>query len=170
MEVFKGKITNGKTQLNKGELPRFYKWLAENEGADFELREWKPTTWSKRKFFEGPVTQYFFYQHEPGAFDNFHEAREALKLECNPVRVKGITPGFAVTGAGSTANKPDKWFAAFLERIHHDVFLANGYEFPDPENYQEWLDSAPGPGEAYPPLELLVKNYKRKVQENAKQA
>lgn len=165
MEVFRGKIKDGVLKFFKADMQRLEKFYRENEGADVELRDWKPTNYSKRKFFEGPVTQYFFYQHEPGAFENFKEAREALKLECNPVRVKGITPGFAITAGGSTAEKSDKWFANFLERIQHQVFLPNGYEFPDSEEYNAWINSAPGIGEVYPPVELLAKNYKRKLDE-----
>ena len=159
MVIFRGKIIGGKTVINKGDVEAFHRWCSMNEGEDFEIREFKPISYSKRKFFEGPVTQYFFYQHDPGVFDNFREAREALKLAANPVLVKMLTGG-GVTAPGSTVDKSDKWFAAFLERIHHDVFLANGYEFPDPDDYAEWCNSAPSPYEVYPPLEQMIRNYK----------
>ena len=107
-------------------------------------------------FFEGPITQYFFYQHEKGVFDNFREAREALKLELNPKYIKNVK-GKSVITAGSLEKvyESNRATTVLLEKAQ-DFFMQNGYIFPDSEDYKKWRDSAPGPDEVYPPLQKLA--------------
>lgn len=166
MSIFLGKIQKtGKvegitlgTQFNYG---RFHDWAEKHQGkvVRIELRE--PISINKRRFFEGAVVHYFFYQHGIGVFKDFSEARECLKREFNPVFVKRLD-GSVETQGGSTEKKSNEWFGVFLEKIQ-DYFMQQGYEFPDPEQYKKWVESAPLPGEVYPPLERLIEIYKKQT-------
>ncbi len=164
MEIFKATVKEGQPTLLGYEADRWRKWAKENEGHELEVRQFRRMTYNQRKFFEGPVSQYFFYQHDPGAYQNFKEARDTLVLEAYPIKVRTLKGEWVVKG-GSTANKTDKWMSALIDRIHHQIFEPNGYEFPDPQEYENWINSAPMGMEIFPPLKLLKENYERRLKE-----
>ena len=164
MTTFKAKINDkasvqGITLGSGFSYARFHDWALKYQGKYLKLELDEPISGNKRRFFEGAVVPYFFYQHSIGVFEDFKDARECLKREFNPVFVKRFN-GSIETQGGSTSGKSDKWFAAFLEKIQ-DRFMREGYEFPDSEDYKKWEDSAPDPGEIYPPLKRLVDDYKK---------
>lgn len=136
------------------------------EGKKIKIAEDEDTTPKLRKFFEGAVVKYFFYQHE--AFTNFKEARESLKLEFNAEKVLNLKTGNYQMQGGSTSGKSLKWWSneqknGFLDRIER-YFIDNGYEYPDSEAYNEWLEKeTPSINEIYPPLKKIIEAYKAKA-------
>lgn len=109
-----------------------------------------------RRYFEGAVVPYVFYQHPQAGWKTFRDAREALKLE--------FLGAFIITLAGERVK------SAISSKVRNDRFKRfvtdvtnwmneNGLEVPDPEAYKRWRDSAPIPGEVYPPLARLKQKY-----------
>lgn len=148
--------------MEMGELSKalLHDWIRANPGRKIRIECQEPPSYSMRKFFEGAVVQYFFYQHNRGAFRDFRDSRESLKLEFNPTWIINAAGRRQMIG-GSTAGKSKDWWVAFLDRIQ-DYFMQSGYEFPDSEEYKKWVRSAPLVDEIFPPLRRLIALYKRK--------
>lgn len=109
----------------------------------------KPTA-NMRRFFEGAVVPSVFYQNPKSGWESFKDAREALKLEFLGGYARGLD-GKTIRVSKSTTELSKKRFTAFLEEVLRWM-EENGMEMPDPEDYKAWRDSAPSPGEIYPPL------------------
>ena len=107
-------------------------------------------TGEKRRFFEGALIPAIFYQLPHSGWENFKEAREAIKLEFLPGWTK-TTDGERVKYARSTAGLSNAQFGDLIETIIRWM-EQQGMEVPDPEAYLAWKDSAPPPGEIYPQL------------------
>jgi len=133
----------------------------EHKGAPVILEIDDAPTSEMRRFFEGAVVPYVFYQHPTSDWETFRDAREALKVEFLPVYTKTIS-GDRVKLSQSTAALSKAKFTAFLETVLRWM-EQNGFEVPDSEDYKKWRDSAPGVGEVYPPLRRLIDNYKKNI-------
>lgn len=151
-----------RARVQDGEF-RFSSFLA--EAKFFELAEGKEVvitiddkpTANMRRFFEGAVVPSVFYQNPHSGWENFKDAREALKLEFLGGYSKGLD-GKTIRVSRSTTELSKSRFIAFLETVVRWM-EENGFELPDPEDYKAWRDSAPSPGEIYPPLLRLKKRY-----------
>lgn len=131
----------------------------EHKGKDVVMEiDDKPTS-NMRRFFEGAVVPYTFYQHPDSGWETFRDAREALKVEFLPSYVKTIK-GDKIKTARSTTGLSKARFTKFLETVLQWL-EENGYEVPDSEDYKNWRDSAPGVGEVYPPLARIAEQYRR---------
>jgi len=106
-----------------------------------------------RRFFEGAVVPYVFYQ-SGAAWSDFRECREALKLEFLPSWARDLR-GNRVKLARSTTELSKAGFQRFLEDVLRWMEL-QGMEVPDAEEYKRWRDSGPLEGETYPPLKRLI--------------
>jgi hypothetical protein len=109
-----------------------------------------------RRFFDGAVVRYWFFQNPHAGWKTFEDARDNLKLRWNP-RHTTDQDGKFVTVPGSTMMSR-KRFAAMLETMNKD-WAEEAYEYPDPEAYKLWQDSAPAPDAVYPPLQALIDKY-----------
>lgn len=132
------------------------RFMGKNEGAYLIIQVDDEPTAQMRRFMEGAIVPYYFYQNPKSGWTNFKECREALKLAHNFTFVND-REGKSQRTALSTSMTKEK-FKEFLGRIERD-FQENGFEFPDSEAYRAWTDSAPGVGEVYPPLEALKQRY-----------
>lgn len=144
----------------------FERMKRENEGKELRVEPDNEDVDQMQKFFSGPVCRYFFYQHERGVFQNFAEVRETLKLEANPKRVYNLKTRRYDTQGGSTQGHSKRWWqnskeTGFLDKVQR-MFQQNGYEFPDSEDYKDWLKRAPAADEVYPPLQRLIEIYNKR--------
>lgn len=115
-----------------------------------------------QRFFSGAVAKYFFYQHEKGVFQNFAEAREALKLYGNPIRAYDLKTKKWIISAGTTTGKTVKWWdEKFLPRLEY-IFNQSGYLYPDSTEYNDWAKRGPAKNEIFPPLLMLIEQYNKK--------
>lgn len=105
-----------------------------------------------RRFFEGAVVPYVFYQ-SGAAWSDFRECREALKLEFLPSWARDLH-GDRVKVARSTADLSKAAFRRFLEEVLRWM-ETNSMDLPDADEYRRWRESAPAKGEIYPPLQRL---------------
>lgn len=156
-------------QANKnGELvygPKAERLLREvakrNPGKIFKTELDDRPTLEMIRFFH-IVVLYFLYQHEPGVFQNFDEARESIKLQYNPKTAINEEGERVVVGGSMTdVFKSKRKTHAMLERVERG-FMENGYEYPDSEAFHEWLLTIPGPEEVYPPLQRLIDRFNSK--------
>lgn len=152
----RGRILRGKIQFGSAFVEQ--RFLAKNEGAYLIVQIDDEPTAEMRRFYEGAVVPYYFLQNPQSGWKDFRECREALKLEHNFTFVKDRT-GKSHKVSMSTSVSKEK-FKEFIGKCERD-FMENGFEWPDPEAYKAWQDSAPGPGETYPPLEALKEKYER---------
>ena len=118
----------------------------------------KPSS-QMRRFFEGAVVPYVFYQHPAAGWETFRDAREALKAEFLPAYAKSLK-GDRVKIARSTASLSKAKFRIFVETVLRWL-EENEYEVPDSEDYKRWENSAPGPDEVYAPLQRIIDKYKK---------
>lgn len=159
MRAIIAQAKEGRMEISEFNKAQLNDWLKANPGKKIRIEPQEPPTYNLRKFFEGPVTQYFFYQHKKGIFENFREAREALKLELYPVWVKDLN-GNRLKMGGSTAGRNKEWWMVFLEKAQ-DLFMTCGYEFPNSEDYKKWIESAPDINEVYQPLQRLIETHNK---------
>lgn len=125
----------------------------------------KPTS-NMRRYFEGAVVPAVFYQHPHSGWENFKDAREALKLEFLPNYTKSIK-GRKVRYSRSTTELSKAGFTKFLDAITRWM-IENELEMPDPEDFKAWRDSAPSTGSIYPPVARLKEVYTKAINAVAK--
>lgn len=150
-------VING--QINFGtpaRAARIQEMLKANEKQYFYITRDDRESDHMRRFFEGAVVPYYFYQNPNSGWENFEEAREALKLEHN-FRYVNDKEGKRQKISRSTM-MPKYLFVEFLGKVQRD-FEENGFEYPDAEAYKSWEDTAPAPGEEYDPLKKLKAKY-----------
>ena len=152
---------------NEGEIyltPVQKEYLKKHVGKQVVITLDERTNLEMIGFFEGAVVPYFFYQSGI-AFKDFSDSRECLKLEFYPIKVTNLR-GDIVKIAGSMAKlyESKERMKLFLDKIQH-YFADQEFEFPNSEDYKKWRDNAPGPEEIYPPLQSLIDNH-RKILEN----
>lgn len=111
---------------------------------------------AKRRFFEGAVTAYWFYQNPRSKWKTLLEARENLKLRWN-AKETFDTEGNSVFLPQST-KMSNKRFGEMLSEMQDD-WAEEGYEWPDPEAYDAWLLTNPPPGVEFPPVVRLKEKY-----------
>ena len=119
----------------------------------------------KRRFIEGAIKPYFFYQHLPGVYKDFREAREGLKWACDYTKFEVDHRGMRreVTRSMNDIYASTKKCVWFIDQC--DVyFKENGYRFPDPDHFKEWENSSPLAGAVYPPLQKLLTAYAQLVE------
>jgi hypothetical protein len=138
----------------------FAQFARENDGkrAKFILDE--EISYDMRKFFEGAVAPYFFFQSEV-AYNSISEAREALKMEFGKKIYQKNIKGATLIVPISTA----KYNKADMQNLLDNIlryFQENGFEFPDSPDYLAWRDSAPAIGQIYPGLDRLKKIWENK--------
>ncbi len=165
MSHFIAQIINSKPELNHGDNTtnhaRFGDFLKANERKFLKIELVEPPVFSLKKFFEGPVVQYYFYQHGLKVpFRDFRDARESLKLLFNPIKIITST-GDVKTVPGSLSGKNAKFYDLFLKNIEK-YFKENKYEFPNSQEYNDWIKTAPSVNELYKPVIHLVEVYKKK--------
>jgi hypothetical protein len=118
---------------------RFKQFATEHVGSEIKLRANDETSREMRGFFEGAVVPYFFYQHfDQGIqiYENEDAAREALKLEFNPMWILDMK-GQRIKSAGSTIELNKQEFREFVAKIIQWM-EQQGYEIPDSEDYKRW--------------------------------
>lgn len=130
--------------------------LKQFAGRDVNCQVDTRETPEKRRFFEGPITAYWFYQNPKSGWRNMQEARDNLKLRWN-ARDTFMADGSPVRIPMST-KITNKRFADMLLQIQHD-WDEEGYEFPDPEAFKEWEATDPSIGAEYPPVLRLKEKY-----------
>lgn len=136
-------------------------FFEKNEGKDAIIEIDENPSSEIRRYFEGCIVPTVYYTHPQSGWNDFRDAREALKLEFLPTR--NIVPirGVPQKVASSTTMLTKERFRAFIEAIARWL-LENemcGAHDIDPQNYKTWQDSAPPAGEIYPPLARLKTNY-----------
>lgn len=141
------------TQVNKEKARQFF---VKNAGKTVRIESVDRPSLNKRKFFEGAIVPYWFYQHPHSGWKDYSEARENLKLGCN-VQYIHSRAGDLVPIPGSTKMNKER-FDEFLEKVT-DTFIQNGLEFPDSEHYKAWIESVPDVGDEFPPLKALRDTY-----------
>lgn len=131
------------------------------EGKDIEIQADDRESPELRRYFEGPVTWSWFYLHPQIAWRDFREAREDLKYQFNGYQ-SYTSKGQKITRANSTRMSKKHWMA-FLDRIQ-DYYQENGYMhwFPDSNEFNNWINTAPGSDEIFPPLKALKDMYTEK--------
>lgn len=127
------------------------------EGKDIIITIDDEASANKRKFFEGAIVPAVFYQNPHSGWENFKECREALKLEFLPGWTKDFE-GQRIKYARSTTELSNDKFGELIQDVIRWM-QEQAMEIPDPEEYKDWRDSAPPPGEVYPQLQRLKDNY-----------
>lgn len=151
-----GSLWLGKDDAVRDNLRR---WLIKNAGTKMLLTPDDEPSSSLRRFFEGPIVEYFRYQHRiDGKFLDAVEARKMLRREFNPEYVKRLDGGVE-TQAGSLAELNSTAFKKFVDSIL-EYMEENGYMLPDSQDFKRWERSAPLKGEIYPPLAQLIARQK----------
>lgn len=114
----------------------------------------------KIRFIEGAIKQYFFYQHLPGVYKDFKDARTGLKWATEHTTFEMDEKGNSkeVTRSMADIYANNKRTQAFIDKCE-EYFRENGYKFPDSEHFGKWRDTAPSPSEVYPPVEELKAKY-----------
>ena len=138
----------------------YAQFARENDGKRAKLSIDDDISYDMRKYFEGAIVPYFFFQSEV-SFKSIKEAREALKLEFGKKKYQRNIKGTIQILVISTSEYRKNDFVAFLERLQ-GYFMENGFEWPDSEDFKKWRDSSPMIGEIYPPLKRLVDIYNKK--------
>jgi hypothetical protein len=124
----------------------------EKKGTPVSIVEDDRPSAELRRFFEGAVVPYVFYQSAT-AWSNFRECREALKLEFLPGWTRDMR-GVQVRTPRSTSELSKDGFRGFLGKI--EVWMMdNAMDWPESDAYKAWRDSGPLKGEVYPPLARL---------------
>lgn len=113
-------------------------------------------TIEKRRFFEGAVTPYWFYQNPRSGWKTLAEARDNLKLRWN-ARDTFTADGSPVR-IPISSKMSNKRFGEMLLTMQHD-WDEEGYTWPDPDAYKEWELRFPPPGAIYPPVQTLKAKY-----------
>ncbi len=139
-------------------------FLVKHAGKEVKVEVDETPTSEMRRFFEGAIVPYAFYQSDL-AWEDFRETREALKLEFNFAYTLDLG-GKRAKVAKSTTTLSKERFKRFLDEIEA-WFRENGYEFPDPEQFKAWRDSAPDANEIYPPLQRLIDAKKKREEDSA---
>ena len=145
--------------IKQGEIiisTRSREFLKNHEGKDVIISLDDRESTEKRRFFEGCVTQYFYYQHPYSGWTDFRQAREVLKVEFNGEWIND-KDGKQIRIPKSTKLSNTR-FTEFIEKIQ-DYFIQNGLEWPDSEDFLKWQGSAPSSDEIYPPLFALRNKY-----------
>jgi hypothetical protein len=158
--VFNVQVKNGGIQFSSDYHKGMWdKFLKENDGMRLKITPDEQIATQVRRFFEGAVVPYFALQHfvqgRNGRWTvmDAEMARACLKEEFLPYYYYDIH-GKLVQGSKSTADCNKEEFRQFLDRIL-DWFMQNGYEFPEPEPYKQWVDSQLEINVLYPPLQRL---------------
>lgn len=121
-----------------------------NEGKEASIEINDAPTEQMRRYFEGALVPAVYYQHPFSGWQDFGDAREAIKLEFLAAYTLDMK-GLRVKIAKSTTDLSKERFADFLSSVA--VWLEeNGLTVPDAEEYKAWRDSAPPAGEVYPQL------------------
>lgn len=120
--------------------------------CELDVRE----TPEKRRFFEGAVAAYWFYQNPRSGWKTIAEARDNLKLRWNAKDTFDVD-GTPVRIPLSTKIS-NRRFGEMLMTMQQD-WQEEGYEWPDPEAYKEWELTWPAPGEDFPPVKRLKEKY-----------
>lgn len=128
------------------------KWPRKYVNCEVDTRE----TVQKRRFFEGPVTHYWFFQNPRSKWKTFLEARENLKLRWNALNSYDAD-GTPVRIPQSTMMS-NKKFGEMLMEMQQD-WTDEGYEFPDHDDFERWLLTNPPPDAEYPPVQKLKEKY-----------
>jgi len=121
------------------------------------MKPYEKESMEERRFFEGPLKQYWFLQIGIGNHETYVDAREEMKEQFN-TGYRRDKNGELKTYGKSTKGLSNKGFREFLGRIER-YFEENGYIYPNSEDYNRWVNSAPLKGELYPRIIPLVRNY-----------
>lgn len=118
------------------------------------------TSVEKQRFIEGAIVKYFFYQHLPGVYKDYRDARNGLKWAVGHTTWELDANGEKreVTRSMSEIYASNRKSQQFIDKCN-TYFMQNGYEFPDSDHYNEWENSGPKREEEYPPLDNLKKLY-----------
>lgn len=131
---------------------RLKEWSGMYVKCEVDTRE----TIEKRRFFEGAVTPYWFYQNPKSGWKTLAEARDNLKLRWNGKDTFEAN-GKAIRIPLSTKIS-NKRFAEMLMVMERD-WTEEGYEWPDSEAYNAWMLTFPPPGAEFPAVQRLKDKY-----------
>jgi hypothetical protein len=132
-------------------------FLEKNEGKYAYIVIDDEATAEKRRFFEGACVPAFFYLHPKAGWENFKEAREAIKLQWLPAWTMN-SKGERMRYSRSTADLSNEKFGELLTILTRYI-EENFGEILDPEEYKKWRDSAPPPGGMFPQMARLKAKY-----------
>jgi hypothetical protein len=138
----------------------FAQFARENNGKRAKISIDDDISYDMRKFFEGAVAPYFFFQSEV-AYSSVKEGREALKLEFGRKRYQKTINGQTQIISVSTTEYNKMQFQALLDNIQ-SYFMENGFLYPDSEDFKKWRDSSPLIGEIYPPLKKIMEAWDKR--------
>ncbi len=159
------KIKNGKIEFFSDRTEHIF--LKNNEGKYAHIVIDDAATSEKRRYFEGCLVPTVFYTNPHSGWQNFKEAREALKMEFVGT-VQRDLKGQSFTVARSTTELTNRQFGQLIEAVVRWL-LENQLcveDDIDPEKYQSWKDSAPGKGEVYPAMRRLKERYENATRKN----
>jgi hypothetical protein len=139
----------------------YAQFARENDGKRAKICLDDDISYDMRKFFEGAVAPYFFFQSEV-AYNSIPEAREALKMEFGKKIYQKNIKGATLIVPISTAKYNKAEFQTLLDNILA-YFQENGFIYPDSEDFRKWRDSSPLIGEIYPPLKLLIESFEKRT-------
>lgn len=130
------------------------------EGKDINIAIDDAPTANMRRYFEGAIVPSVFYQNPHSGWENFKDAREALKIEFLSGYTRKLKKGKGrrTRYTRSTTELSKEGFTKLLDIITRWMD-ENGLEVPDPEEFKAWRDSAPARGEIYPPLLRMKEAY-----------
>lgn len=147
-----GSLSFGEPRTEILTKEKLKQWAGRYVNCQVDTRE----TIEKRRFFEGPVTAYWFYQNPRSGWKTLAEARENLKLRWN-AKDTFMADGTPVRIPLSTKIS-NKRFGEMLLNMQHD-WDEEGYEWPDPDAFKEWEFTNPPPGAEFPPVLKLKEKY-----------
>ena len=124
------------------------------EGKNVIIEENTASSSQQYKFLNGAIIPYIFYQNR--SWKDFKECRTALLEEYCPKYYYTSVGGETTFKRETTANRSKVWMNTLIEKIVRWM-EEQGYEIPDTEDYQRYIDSAPL--EEYPPLNRIKWNY-----------
>lgn len=137
-----------------------HRFMERAEGKEVRMDIHERPTNEMRKYFEGCLVPAFFYSHPDSGWDNFADAREALKLEFMPgVRQVRTLDGKMTRVSPSTTTLSKERFSRFVEAVV-EWATENGmpYEILNSEEYLRWRDTNLNEM-VYPPLQRLKEQY-----------
>lgn len=151
---YEARVQNGLIVFKTDQVETIF--FDQMEGRPIIIQPDDATTAEMRRFFEGAVVPYVFYQHPHAGWDTFKDCREALKLEFNTGFTRNIY-GDVVSIPLSTVMSKGK-FNRMLKNVENWCD-ESGYVYPSSQQYDEWLKLNPPKNAIFPPLVKLVINY-----------
>jgi len=166
---FVAEIDGRKLKFSSDRVKRWFEeFLDANQGARVKVGLDAVKSKQQLGFFYGAVLPYFALQHfifDDGKWRvmDLDEVEKTVKREWNPVFTRDLK-GEVHQEGGGIRDMTHKEMNEFLNRVS-DGFRDIGYEYPESMFYNQWMETAPGIDEEYPPLTDLRKQTLLKLAE-----